>query len=141
MERFLTKVDKTDTCWLWTGCLDKDGYGMFFLNKKCQKTHRISFILHGGLIPDGHVIRHKCRNRNCVNPDHLETGTQADNLRDTIRDGMTNRRIKSPQHKLTEDQVKQIRISNKSNRELGNEYNIHEVSVARIKTKKSWSWL
>lgn len=89
-ERFFVKINKTDSCWLWEGHLDKGGYGHFSFNRKTIRAHRVSWLLAGNIIPDGHLIRHKCRNRHCVNPEHLETGTYKDNLNDMIRDGTMN---------------------------------------------------
>jgi len=66
-------------------------------------THRLSFLYHHGKVPVDCVVRHKCRNRHCVNPEHLEVGTQSDNMKDRIRDG-------TMPVKLTADQVTQIRI-------------------------------
>ena len=74
MERFLSKVNKTESCWLWTGYIDKKGYGIFKLDKP-KRAHRVSYELFVGPIPDGLVIDHLCRVRNCVNPEHLEPVT------------------------------------------------------------------
>ena len=88
--RFLAKVNKTDTCWLWTASLDTNGHGKMFWGSRPHRrligSHRISHLLYKGPIPDGLVVRHKCRHRHCVNPDHLETGTQQDNMDDRVRD-------------------------------------------------------
>lgn len=70
LARFWSKVDKTSTCWLWTG-RTHDGYGRFELGRKSLRAHRVSFTLAGGEIPEGLVLDHICRVRNCVNPEHL----------------------------------------------------------------------
>ena len=81
--RFQRKVQITDSCWLWTGCLKKrDGYGWVGRNKKQMGAHRYAWILINGPIPDGLCVLHKCDNPPCVNPDHLFLGTQVDNIRD-----------------------------------------------------------
>ncbi len=80
-KRFWAKVEKTETCWLWRGCLSKYGYGHFCANgRKNTFVHRYSFTLHGGQMIDGLQIDHLCRVRNCVNPQHLELVTRRMNL-------------------------------------------------------------
>lgn len=79
-ERFWTKVNKTETCWLWTGSMTH-GYGKFGIpGKPPQGAHRISYELIVGPIPNGLHLDHLCRNRACVNPTHLEPVTCKDNV-------------------------------------------------------------
>ena len=68
-------------CWNWTRALDRDGYGRFRLNGSYVRVHRLSYELLVGPIPENLVIDHLCRNRRCVNPDHLEIVTAVENLR------------------------------------------------------------
>jgi hypothetical protein len=87
---FWEKVDKNGDCWLWIGAVQKEprgGYGMVHYDGKCTKTHRISWVLHNGIIPDGMQVLHTCDVRNCVNPNHLFLGTNRDNVDDKVRKG------------------------------------------------------
>lgn len=78
-ERFWSKVDKTDTCWLWTASKSQ-GYGQFWDGKKMQYAHRVAYQFSGGIIPRGLVIDHLCRITSCVNPKHLEVVTHKENI-------------------------------------------------------------
>lgn len=69
-QRFWAHVDKTETCWLWTGSLFPTGYGQIKVDGKTSLAHRISWSLVTGAMPDG-PLHHSCGIKRCVNPDHL----------------------------------------------------------------------
>jgi len=82
MERFWSKVEKTDSCWLWIAARDrKAGYGTIGYQGKVVKAHRLAYEMLVGPIPSDREIDHLCRVRNCVNPEHLELVTHAENMR------------------------------------------------------------
>ncbi len=67
-------------CWLWTGRLNRGGYGVGYADR-AVRVHRWAYELLHGPIPDGLDIDHLCRVRRCVNPAHLEAVTRRENLR------------------------------------------------------------
>jgi hypothetical protein len=78
--RFFAKVIKTDTCWLFTGHLDVNGYGRFYYQgNRNGFAHRVSWDLAGRALPPGLVLDHICKRKACVNPEHLRAVTQEDN--------------------------------------------------------------
>lgn len=78
---FWRKVNRTDTCWLWTGYLNSEGYGEYASAALTTRlVHRIAYALDTGQLPDL-PLDHLCRHRHCVNPDHLEPVTSKVNTR------------------------------------------------------------
>lgn len=67
-------------CWLWTGLLDRDGYGRLHHDGRMRILHRIAFQALVGPIPEGLTLDHLCRNRACFNPNHLEPVTLQENI-------------------------------------------------------------
>lgn len=80
-ERLWNRVTKTDTCWLWNGTVSPDGYGSMTWGGRYVKVHHVALELDGRPRPEGLETDHLCRVRNCVNPDHLEWVTHAENVR------------------------------------------------------------
>ncbi len=73
------KVD-VNGCWIWQGSKDQFGYGIFYYQQSSHRAHRIAYHLTKGAITDRKVIDHVCRNKSCINPEHLEMVTQLENI-------------------------------------------------------------
>lgn len=81
LERFWNKVEiQPNGCWDWVGAITNRGYGLFNDEIKLKLVHRLSYEINKGKIPAGLQIDHLCRNRKCVNPEHLEVVTQKENM-------------------------------------------------------------
>jgi hypothetical protein len=91
-ERFWSKVDASGDCWMWTAASAGKGYGKYSVSSNGKTwyplAHRHSYEILVGSIPDGMVLDHLCRNRKCVNPDHLEAVTQKQNVQRGMSGGM-----------------------------------------------------
>lgn len=79
--RFWAKVSvRPWDCWEWQASLRKDGYGRFMLDREAVLAHRVCYARLIGEVPIGLVLDHLCRNRRCVNPDHLEPVSERINI-------------------------------------------------------------
>jgi hypothetical protein len=146
-ERFNRQVKKTDTCWLWAGATDRDGYGKFRGDVGgivYNRAHRFSWAFHTGeILPPGTMICHRCDNPRCVNPGHLFTGTARDNMLDMISKGRRNTPSgeNAPQAKLTTKQVKQIIRDPRPYAQIAADYGVAATTIGSIKQRVSWAAL
>lgn len=77
----MRKVLRKNTCIEWPGCKSNKGYGFIYANRKERKmAHRVIYEGLYGKIKDGLVIDHLCRNKLCINPNHLEAVTNKENV-------------------------------------------------------------
>lgn len=81
-ERFFARVHITSDCWIWTGSINRLGYGKLTVGSAGASTtlsaHRVAFEQIVGPIPPNHEIHHRCRNRMCVRPEHLQAVTRTE---------------------------------------------------------------
>ena len=150
--RFWAKVKKgtTDQCWEWLGGKGgwKGGYGNFWTGNKQDGAHRFSLRLKLGRdLSPGEQACHHCDNPGCVNPDHLFSGNQKDNIRDAIQKGRLDPRhpqygSKQGNSKLTEDQVRVLRKLNTTGAytfaDLGRMFKITKENTSLIVRRKAW---
>jgi len=146
-QRFLAKVQKTDTCWLWIAGVNHFGYGYFNRSsvKKavCVLAHRYSYELANGPIAGEMCVLHRCDNPRCVRPDHLFLGTRTDNSNDKIAKGRAAgaKGTSHPKARLTEPQVVEIRRrweNGESQMHLSREFKVGHRTVCAIVHRETW---
>lgn len=149
-QRFFAKVQKTDSCWLWTGCTNKDGYGCIGdAGGKATttiKSPRASWILHFGPIPEGMKVLHNCPNGDnpsCVNPAHLWLGTNKDNSIDASSKCKKSRGKYWNTSKLTPEQVEEIKrlfaMGTFLKKELAIKFGVNPSHISRIISGHAWN--
>lgn len=111
---FWGKVNKTESCWLWTGSKLLGGYGKSnvrdsFGKSHTKLSHRWSWEIHFGEIPVGMFVCHKCDVRHCVNPNHLFLGNRRDNIQDMINKNRQTLGERNGRSRLNTAQVLEIR--------------------------------
>jgi hypothetical protein len=142
LDKYIVKPDFT-SCWIWFGQRDKYGYGIINSLDGHFFVHRIMYKRYKKDLPDDLIIRHKCDNSNCCNPDHLIPGTQAQNMQDAAQRGRTARGSRSNMARLNEEQVQEIKDRYKSYRgvfaDFAREYKVHDETIRYIITGKNWA--
>jgi hypothetical protein len=154
--RFWDKVDKNGpipvhcpelgNCWVWKRAKNEHGYGDFRTFGDHDKAHRVAWqIKHGGITKKVFVL-HKCDNPACVNPSHLFTGTQKDNIQDMIRKG---RHGYTPHYgenngysKLTWEKVREIRLlflkGGFTHIALAHKFGVSRPCICQVVNHKHW---
>lgn len=138
-------VDATG-CWLWTRALNSDGYGTFWSGARRAPredgrrgtpvtvlAHRWSYQFFNGPIPDGHNVLHKCDTPGCVNPDHLFSGTQKDNVADCAAKGRRNQvRYRKLSAAIHDEIRERYRTEDVSQSQLAREFGVAQPTISHI---------
>ncbi len=145
-EKFWARVQKTESCWIWTG-YKIHGYGNLRVKKGTvgHAAHRLSWEIHKGPIPEGLWVLHNCPggdNPACVNPDHLWLGTESDNNKDCVKKKRNQRGERHGNAVLTWQMVCQARkLKSEGNicqREIAKMFGIGESHLSQILLGKIW---
>lgn len=140
LDKYLTNTKQEGTCLIWQGALNTDGYPRAaYRGNSNGKVHRIVYELFTGEDITGKVVRHACDNPTCINPEHLSSGTPADNNRD---------RDVRERHALAAFSAKQIRAirllyatGQYRQKELASLFNINYRTIQQIVRNKSYRWV
>lgn len=159
-ERFILP-EPMSGCWLWTGGVDGDGYGIFWRGADVEpqqiRAPRAAWELYRGPIAGGLFVLHRCDQPCCVNPDHLFLGSHADNMADRSRKGRTAlcgspgaangtatkpesilRGSQVPHAKLTEARVRAIRADTRPLASIAKENGVSIAAVSMARNGRTW---
>lgn len=136
-----TYTYKSASCWIWIGGLVGVGYGEVWFGGKYWASHRLSYTVYKGEIPDGMEVCHTCDNRKCINPEHLFVGTRKDNAEDMSKKGRALRGERGTNVKLTNKLVAIIRKyrGKLPQTRIAEIFSISQAQVCRVMTKRNWS--
>jgi hypothetical protein len=147
------EVRGPDECWLWTACAKRGKgklpYGQIWIGRDQHGkvvmgyAHRVAWELANGKLPDELHVRHRCDNPLCQNPNHLELGTHADNMRDMHERGrlVNVRGSKHGKSKLTEQKIRDMRAMHATGVTqcaLAEMFEVTQANVSDIILRKTW---
>lgn len=123
------EADPQTGCWNWIKTTNENGYGVKTINYRAHYAHRVYYQRAKGPIPDGMHLDHLCRNRRCVNPDHLEAVTPAVNAQRCATTRLTPEKVRAirARHAMGEGQ-----------QSLAATFGIDSSQVCRVVNRKSW---
>jgi DNA-binding CsgD family transcriptional regulator len=145
-EVFWSQVDKTSSCWIWTGAKTGRGYGTFRVNRKQRAVHRLSYELHHGPIPEEKMICHHCDTPLCINPNHLFLGDAKLNDED-MRNKNRQPNLSGQRNghsSLTSEKVQKIRQLYKEGQtqlQIAKRFKIQQPTVSKIVRRIRWAHL
>jgi len=151
LARFWSRVEKGESCWLWTGTRNRHGYGIITHGYPnilfSALAHRISYALTYGEFANGWKVCHTCDTPACVNSAHLFLGTQGDNTQDMIAKGrgtdgsMAAKGERQHSAKLTESIVCDIRrrsADGETQPSIAAVVGVHQATISKIVLRKTW---
>lgn len=137
-EAWNARVIRGEGCWGWRGCTDKDGYPLLAYKRKMLRANRVALELDSRPLEPNQYACHTCDNPSCVNPAHLYPGSPAQNMRDAISRGRTQRGAKQHCAKLSENDVREIRASGAATNELASRYGVSPSNILMVRARKTW---
>lgn len=144
--RFMTHVSVghgRGECWAWSGNRPDGRYGHFSINGAIVKAHRWMYQFLNGPIPEGLVVRHRCDNPACVNPQHLDIGTPAQNAADMVERGRNDNR-KGERHPLAQVSASAVLMirreaaNGRTQSAIAKEFGISRQQVGKIIRRDNW---
>lgn len=117
-------------CWRWTRARTSAGYGHFSIRSVYYQAHRLAYILHVGPVPEELQLDHLCRNRACVNPDHLEPVTSVENIRRGAGTRLTPEKVAA---------IRRLIAAGASQRAIAPSFGVVHSTISRLIRGNRWA--
>lgn len=123
------EIDALTGCWIWKRSIQSMGYGNLTINNRGVLAHRFVYEQFKGTIPSGYELDHLCRNPACVNPDHLEVVSHAENCRRGARAKLNHETVAI---------IKQLHRDGVSINQLSKEFDVVRQTIGSVVKERSW---
>lgn len=142
-ERILGRVIEVGECWEWEGASDSAGRPKIRISSNgeryVERIYRLVYLAYFGVDPDSLQVQHKCDNRRCFRPEHLELGDDKKNMSDATKRGRLHRGVEHYAAKIDDPIVRAIRQARGTCKEIGQCFGVSPMTVSNIKNYKSWA--
>lgn len=134
IKRFLDKVLKTQTCWIWQASYNHRGYGYFFDGDRNQLAHRWAYFYFNKKTYNNMFICHSCDTPSCVNPKHLFEGTNRDNVMDAVKKQRQKRSLSNK--KVVE--IRKLHSKGVLQKDLAKMFGVHFGTISHVIRGTTW---
>lgn len=139
------KKSAGDGCWVWTGAVDRGGYGKIGTGRRGSKrviaAHRLSYEMHVDDLMPGDVVMHACDNPPCVNPAHLRVGTTQDNIDDMVCKGRACSGERHHARKLSHASAELARslcASGETQESVASRLGVSQTTISAVVRRETW---
>lgn len=140
LKRFSSKIFKTDSCWFWLDTPTHAGYGLFNIRNVKYSAHRLAYWISNKIDPRELQVQHACNVSPCVNPEHLITGDNTQNIQFAVACGrMPNAKgVNNNASKFTNEEILQIKklAGVMTQQNIANIFNMTQQEVSLIQNNK-----
>lgn len=134
-------------CRIWMGALNESGYGVLGVGRTgVVRAHRLAYELRHGKPAKrpgyhGTVLRHRCDTPSCINPDHLDPGSQRDNIADAMARGRVSFGSRHFGAKLSEQDIADILAAKGKEKQIetARRYGVDRAVISNIYRGKAWT--
>ena len=145
LDDLINRTVQDGDCLLWTGPSNGAGYPLIRIQRSNHTVRTILVVLYKRTKNKNQVVTTTCGNKGCIHPDHIKVVSQKSIFKPSekqyqspIRNAKISAHARANRAKLNIDQAREIRMSEKTQRELALEYGVNKATISNIKSGKTW---